>query len=39
MDTLVWVIVIAIGVGGVYYGARRSQESARKRDDDEVPPT
>jgi hypothetical protein len=32
MDALVWVVVIAIGVGGVWYGARASTRGAR--DDD-----
>lgn len=32
MDTLVWVIAIAIGVGGVWYATRAS--ARRARDDD-----
>lgn len=40
MDALVWVVVLAIGFGGVYYGATRAQASAKKRADDEKnPPT
>lgn len=39
MDTLVWVIVLAIGFGGVYYGVTRAQASAKKRADDDPPPT
>ncbi len=32
MDALVWVVVIAIGVGGVWYGTRASARRAREDD-------
>lgn len=32
MDALIWVIVIAIGLGGVWYGARAAARQARKDD-------
>ena len=30
MDALVWIVVIAIGIGGVWYGGRRAARSARE---------
>ena len=30
MDALVWAVVIAIGVGGVWYGGRRAARGARE---------
>ena len=35
MDALVWVVVIAIGVGGVWIGARRARKAS---EDDQKKP-